>query len=68
MRPAISCYGMANRSNSIEEIQCEKMEFGSDADANKFARKVMGHNCFAIQLDDTEVQQYKQLVNQFIKI
>lgn len=68
MRPALTLWGDKPPKNyAVEEIQYEKMEFNCDADANKFARKVLGHNCFAVQLDDNELRQHKQLSDQFSK-
>ena len=52
MKPAFSQYGVKLERPAVEEMQVPKMEFRSDADANKYARWVMGNNCFALKVDE----------------
>lgn len=52
MRPATSAWGMPIQLKGVEEIQYQKLQFGSDAEANKYARIVLGINCFAVNLTE----------------
>jgi len=52
MRPALGFHTRSPLDRpAVERIQCASMEFSSDADANKYARIALGHNCFAIRED-----------------
>lgn len=61
LRPSISQFGSPMNKPSVEEMQYKKMEFSSDADANKYARWVLGYNCFAVRLDEEELKEYQKI-------
>jgi len=47
-----------------QEMQYPKMDFVSDATACRYARLVLGHDCFAIRLDETELKEYSRLMSE----
>ena len=67
MRPSIPTYGQTSTRPSVEEMIYQKMEFRSDAEANKYARFVLGHSCFAVVLTESELNDKHQLEQQFSK-
>ena len=56
MRPA------SRQAFAVEEMQYPKMDFVSDAAACRFARLVLGHDCFAVRLDEIELQEYSRMM------
>jgi hypothetical protein len=56
---------MRSLGGVCEEMQYPKMDFISDAAACKYARLVLGHDCFAVKLDEAELKAYNTLVKKF---
>lgn len=66
MKPYSAPYGHLGKGvNSIEEMIYPRMEFISEAEANKYARWVLGCNCFAVKLTDTEIEEFNKLTKSF---
>ena len=45
-------WGVKSNRPAFEEMQYPHMDFGSDEEANEYAKFVLGHNCFAVKVEE----------------
>jgi len=68
LRPYSAPWGIKISHTHIWERICvPPEEFSSQAEANKYCRWVMGHQCIAVKFDENELREHKAIIEKFSK-